>query len=92
MFGFIIFLLIVGLIGGLIARAVVPGPDPMSLGATIVLGVAGSFIGGFMGYVLFGVDGEVGALQTSGLIGSIFGSVIALLIYRAASRGDSWNR
>lgn len=92
MFGFIIFLMIVGLIGGLIARAVVPGPDPMSLGATILLGMAGSFIGGFLGYVLFRVDGQDGALQPSGIIGSIVGSVIVLLIHRAANGRGIWSR
>ena len=52
MFGFIIYLLVIGLVAGFIARAVVPGNDSMSVVATIVLGIVGSFIGGFIGYVL----------------------------------------
>jgi uncharacterized membrane protein YeaQ/YmgE (transglycosylase-associated protein family) len=85
MFGFILFLLVVGLIGGFVARAIVPGRDSMSVGGTILLGIVGSFIGGFIGYVLFRNDANAGAFQASGIIGSIVGSVIALLVYRAAN-------
>ena len=83
MLGFIVYLLLVGLVAGFVARALVPGPDPMSVGATIVLGVVGSFIGGFIGYVLTHHDATDGAFQASGIIGSIIGSVVALLVYRA---------
>jgi uncharacterized membrane protein YeaQ/YmgE (transglycosylase-associated protein family) len=83
---FIITLIIIGAIAGFIARALVPGKDPMGVGATILLGIVGSFIGGFLGYVLFHKDVNEGALQPSGIIGSIIGAVIALLIYRAATR------
>jgi uncharacterized membrane protein YeaQ/YmgE (transglycosylase-associated protein family) len=79
--------IIVGLVVGFIARAIVPGPDPLSVGATIVLGIVGSFIGGFLGWALFGKDLEEGALQPSGLIGSLVGAVIALLLYNATARG-----
>ena len=86
MLWFIISLIIIGAIAGFIARALVPGKDPMGIGATILLGIVGSFIGGFLGYLLFHKDSSQGALQPSGIIGSIIGAVIALLIYRAASR------
>ena len=86
MFGFIVWLLVVGLIAGFVARLVVPGRDPMGILGTILLGIVGSFIGGFLGYVLFGKDLDKGALQTSGIIGSIIGAIIALLIYRAITR------
>jgi uncharacterized membrane protein YeaQ/YmgE (transglycosylase-associated protein family) len=85
MLGFILFLIVIGLIGGFIARAVVPGRDALSLGATLLLGIVGSFIGGFLGYVLFRHDANDGAFQASGIIGSIVGSIIALLVYRAAT-------
>jgi uncharacterized membrane protein YeaQ/YmgE (transglycosylase-associated protein family) len=55
----------------------------MSIGGTIVLGIVGSFIGGFLGYLIFHKDVTQGAFQPSGLVGSIIGSVIALLIYRS---------
>jgi len=83
---FIITLIIIGAIAGFIARALVPGKDPMGIGATILLGIVGSFIGGFLGWALFGKDMNEGALQPSGIIGSIIGAIIALLIYRAATR------
>lgn len=86
---FIIVLLFVGFIAGALARLLVPGPDPMSLAGTWLLGVLGSFAGGFLGYVLFGADEEDGVIQVSGIIGSVIGAVILLLIYRAvvARRG-----
>lgn len=83
MLWFIIWVLIVGLIAGAVARLLVPGTGGMSILATIVLGIVGSLIGGFLGYVLFGKDVNEGALQMSGLVGSIIGAVIALLVYRA---------
>jgi uncharacterized membrane protein YeaQ/YmgE (transglycosylase-associated protein family) len=83
---FIISLIIIGAIAGFIARALVPGKDPMGIGATILLGIVGSFIGGFLGWALFGKDLNEGALQPSGIIGSIIGAIVALLIYRAATR------
>lgn len=83
MLGFIITMIIVGAIAGFLARALVPGPDPMGVIGTIVLGVIGSFVGGFLGYALFHKDAAAGPFQTSGLIGSIIGAIIVLLIYRA---------
>ncbi len=77
--GLILFL-IVGLIAGFIARALVPGPDPMGWVGTMVLGVIGSFVGGTLAALLFGGTLE---LSASGLIGSIVGSVIVLLLWRA---------
>ena len=85
MLGFLLFLLLLGFVAGLIARAIVPGSDPLGIGGTILLGIVGSFIGGFLGYLLFRKDGDAGAFQVSGVIGSIVGAVIALLVYRAAT-------
>ena len=83
MFGFIVFLLVIGLVAGFVARALVPGRDPMGVGGTIALGVVGSFVGGFLGWALFGKDFARGAIQASGVVGSIIGAVIVLLVYRA---------
>jgi uncharacterized membrane protein YeaQ/YmgE (transglycosylase-associated protein family) len=84
--GFILYLLIIGIVAGFLARFLVPGPDPMGFWATVLVGVIGSFVGGFLGYVLFNEDFDEGAIQASGLIGSVIGAVIVVLIYRAISR------
>ncbi len=78
---FIISFIIVGLIAGALARLLVPGKDHLGIGGTILLGMVGSLIGGFLGYLIHKDKGD-GMLQTSGLIGSVIGAVIALLIYR----------
>ncbi|MGK2948418.1 MAG: GlsB/YeaQ/YmgE family stress response membrane protein [Acidimicrobiales bacterium] len=85
MIGFIIWMLLLGLIAGFIARAVVPGNDSMSVGATIVLGIIGSFVGGFLADLLFRSEGEDMGLAPAGIIGSIIGAIIALLVYNAAT-------
>jgi uncharacterized membrane protein YeaQ/YmgE (transglycosylase-associated protein family) len=87
--GFLLYLLLIGIIAGFIARLLVPGRDPMGFWATILLGIVGSFIGGFLGWALFGHDLQDGAVQVSGVFGSIVGAVIALLIYRAIVRRGS---
>lgn len=89
MLGFIITMIIVGAIAGFLARLIVPGRDPMGIVATIVLGIVGSFVGGFLGYLIFRKDSSEGALQPSGVIGSIIGAVIVLLIYRAVTGSRS---
>jgi uncharacterized membrane protein YeaQ/YmgE (transglycosylase-associated protein family) len=83
MLWFIIVLLIVGFIAGALARLLVPGPDPMSLFGTWLLGVVGSFVGGFLGYLIFGADIDDGPVQVGGVIGSILGAIIVLLVWRA---------
>ena len=77
--GIIVFL-IVGLIAGFIARALVPGPDPMGWLGTMILGIVGSFVGGTLAALVFGGTLE---LSPSGIIGSIIGAIIVLLIWRA---------
>lgn len=79
----IIGAIIIGLIAGFLARAVVPGEDPMGVGGTLILGLVGSLIGGFLGWLIFHNDGDNGALQFSGIVGSFIGAIIALLIWRA---------
>ncbi|HVV35610.1 MAG TPA: hypothetical protein VHC63_03340 [Acidimicrobiales bacterium] len=50
---FLISLILGGLIIGALGRLAVPGPNPMSVGMTILVGIAGSLVGGFVGYLLF---------------------------------------
>jgi uncharacterized membrane protein YeaQ/YmgE (transglycosylase-associated protein family) len=76
----IIVWLIIGLLAGFIARALVPGNDAMGVGGTLVLGLIGSLIGGFLGNLF--VEGQLD-LEAAGIIGSIIGAIVALLIYRS---------
>jgi uncharacterized membrane protein YeaQ/YmgE (transglycosylase-associated protein family) len=81
MLGLIISLIIVGLIAGALARLLVPGKQDLSIPMTILLGIIGSFVGGFLGYLIFHKDSQDGFFQPSGIIGSVIGSVIVLLIW-----------
>ncbi len=81
MLGLIVSLIIVGLIAGAVARLLVPGKQDIGILMTIVVGIVGSFVGGFLGYLIFHKDSQNGFLQPSGIIGSIIGAVIVLLIY-----------
>jgi uncharacterized membrane protein YeaQ/YmgE (transglycosylase-associated protein family) len=79
MLAFIGFL-ILGLVAGLLARAILPGRDPMSLLATTVLGCVGALVGGFVGKALFNdSDG-------AGIVLATLGAILVLFIYRAATR------
>lgn len=86
MIWFILILLGVGLIFGAIARLLVPGPDPMSLWQTWLLGVVGSLVGGFIGYALFGADADDGAVQAGGVLSSIIGAVVLVVLTRVIRR------
>ncbi len=70
--------LIVGLIVGALAKLVMPGKDPGGFIITILLGVAGAFVGGWIGHAL----GWYAAGEGPGIIVSIIGAVILLAIYR----------
>jgi uncharacterized membrane protein YeaQ/YmgE (transglycosylase-associated protein family) len=72
--------IVVGAIVGVIARFIVPGPDPLGWLGTIVLGIVGSFVGGFLANLIFAGQASV---QPAGWIGSIVGAVIVLLIWRS---------
>ena len=71
--GWILF----GLIVGAIAKFLMPGRDPGGWIVTILLGIAGSFVGGFLASTLVGSNN-----QTAGWIGSIIGAMLLLFIYR----------
>ncbi|MFN0108329.1 MAG: GlsB/YeaQ/YmgE family stress response membrane protein [Blastocatellia bacterium] len=77
----IIYTVVVGLIVGLIARFVLPGRDPMGLLMTMVLGIAGSFLGKFIGMNLL----HLSRSASSGWIMSIVGALILLFAYRLLS-------
>ena len=77
-----IWMLIIGLIAGAIAKLIMPGKDPGGIIITMLLGIAGAFLGGFL-FRALGVGGEGGA---AGLIGAIIGALILLALYRLFTR------
>ncbi len=81
----ILIFLLMGLIVGAVARFLVPGTDSLSWVATMLLGVVGSFVGGFLANLFNGGGFE---LTTVGFIGSVLGAIVALLVYRAASKSS----
>jgi uncharacterized membrane protein YeaQ/YmgE (transglycosylase-associated protein family) len=73
--GWIIF----GLIVGAIARFLMPGDQPMGIVMTILLGVAGSFAGGYVGSLVSG--GRLDMAKPAGWIGAIIGALVLLFLY-----------
>jgi uncharacterized membrane protein YeaQ/YmgE (transglycosylase-associated protein family) len=71
---FIVVLAFSGLIIGALARLALPGPDPMSIPATIGLGLGGSFVGGIVAHIFLGTGG--------GLIFAVLGAILILYLYR----------
>jgi uncharacterized membrane protein YeaQ/YmgE (transglycosylase-associated protein family) len=82
MAAFIITLLVVGLIVGAIARLLMPGRDPIGFFGTILLGIVGSLVGGFLQNVIQYHTVSVHSFHFVGLIGSIIGAWVLLLIMR----------
>ncbi|MFY2556432.1 GlsB/YeaQ/YmgE family stress response membrane protein [Corallococcus terminator] len=81
----IIAFLVIGLLAGLIARALMPGNQSMGLIATTLLGIVGSFVGGFIGS-LFRSDGRVFDLHPTGLLFSVLGALAVLFLVGLAGR------
>lgn len=77
----VIAFIIIGLLAGLIARALVPGRQPMGILATTLLGIVGSLVGGLVGTVIW--QRNQGEFSPGGLILSVAGAVVALLILGA---------
>ena len=71
-----------GLVVGIIAKLLMPGRDPGGFIITILLGIAGALIGGFIGRAM----GFYGPDQSAGWLVSILGAIILLVIYRFAVR------
>ncbi len=91
---FIVVLIIVGLIAGAVARLLVPGRDPIGLIGTILLGIVGSFLGGFIENLIQFHRLAIHRVHTTGIIGSIIGAIVLLLILRVTGveRGRSRSR
>jgi uncharacterized membrane protein YeaQ/YmgE (transglycosylase-associated protein family) len=81
--------IILGLLAGFIAKALMPGDDPGGFFVTILLGLAGALVGFFLFTELLGI-GDSDMFDLGGLVGAIIGTMILLGIYRAvAGRGDA---
>ncbi len=85
MLGAILTLLVSGLIVGLLARFAVPGKDPLPIWQTILLGIAGSFLGGILAGLFGAIDGDdtltAGEATTSFLF-AVGGAIVLLIAYR----------
>jgi len=79
--GQIIWMIIIGVIVGVIAKLIMPGRDPGGFWVTAIIGIVGSFIGTFIGRALWGGHG-----YTAGWIMSIVGAIIVLAVYRLFAR------
>ena len=82
MLEFIIILILVGLLAGAVARLVVPGRDPMGILGTILLGIVGSFVGGFIWNLIQYHRLAPHKFHLAGIIGSILGAILVLAVLR----------
>ena len=81
----ILAFIVIGLLAGLIARAVMPGNQSMGLVATTLLGMVGSLVGGLIGS-LFSRDGRIFDLHPTGLIFSVLGALLVLFLMGFSGR------
>jgi uncharacterized membrane protein YeaQ/YmgE (transglycosylase-associated protein family) len=88
MIGNIIAAIIIGIIAGYLGRLLLPGRDPMGFVQTVVFGIIGALVGYFLFTSVLGI-GDDDKFDLGGIVGSILGTMIVLLIWRAvAGRGD----
>jgi len=84
----IIAFIILGLLAGIIAKAIMPGDDPGGVIVTTIIGVAGALLGGFLAAVLFDAKPLDEFFDVSTWLTAIVGSIILLAIYRAVVGND----
>jgi uncharacterized membrane protein YeaQ/YmgE (transglycosylase-associated protein family) len=81
----IIAFIILGLLAGIIAKALIPGDDPGGFIITTIIGIVGALLGGFLAAAIFDADPLDECFDISTWITAIIGSIILLLIYRAVT-------
>ena len=81
----IIAFLVLGLLAGAIAKAIMPGEDPGGIIVTTVIGVVGALVGGFLAAAVFGAHPLDDFFDISTWVTAIFGSIILLAIYRVVT-------
>ncbi len=84
----IIAFVILGLIGGAIAKAILPGDDPGGFIVTAIIGVVGALLGGFLAAAFFDADPLDEFFDISSWLTAIIGSLILLVIYRLVVNRD----
>lgn len=77
--------IILGLIAGAVAKLILPGDDPGGIIVTILLGIAGAIVGGFIGSAIG--FGGVNEFDIGSLVTAIIGAIVLLLIYRMVAGG-----
>jgi uncharacterized membrane protein YeaQ/YmgE (transglycosylase-associated protein family) len=78
----IIAFIILGLLAGVIAKAILPGDDPGGIIVTTLIGIAGAIIGGFLAAALFGAHPLDEFFDISTWLTAIIGAIVLLVIYR----------
>jgi uncharacterized membrane protein YeaQ/YmgE (transglycosylase-associated protein family) len=81
--GFILALVVTGAIVGALARLALPGPDPMTIGQTILIGIGGSLLAGIVVGLIFG--GEA----APGILGSVLGATLIVYLVRRSRRSTA---
>jgi uncharacterized membrane protein YeaQ/YmgE (transglycosylase-associated protein family) len=81
----IIAWILIGLLAGAIAKLLLPGKDPGGALVTMLIGIVGGLLGGWLGKVIFGVDSIDGFFDLSTWVAAIVGSLILLVLYRAVT-------
>jgi uncharacterized membrane protein YeaQ/YmgE (transglycosylase-associated protein family) len=82
MIGNLIAAIVIGFLAGFIGRALLPGPDPMGIVATIVVGIVGALVGWVLFTYVLGI-GDDDKFDLGGIIGAIIGTMLVLLALRA---------
>lgn len=79
----LVWMIIIGFVIGLVARALFPGSDPAGFIMTVILGIVGSLVAGYLGQAL----GLYRPGEPAGFLASVIGAMVVLGVYRAAVRG-----
>ena len=85
MIGELIAAIVIGVIAGFLGRALLPGPDPMGVVATIIVGIVGALVGWVIFTYLLGI-GDDDKFDLGGIIGAILGTMLVLLVLRMVRR------
>jgi uncharacterized membrane protein YeaQ/YmgE (transglycosylase-associated protein family) len=74
--------IVLGLLAGAIAKAILPGDDPGGIIVTMIIGIVGALLGGFLAQLIFDVDSLDNFFDWSTWLTAIVGAIILLLLYR----------